>query len=82
MTRRRVSTTSSPTADDDETCGVETPASTAEPRRTRTTSAPATAPTSWASQYAGTSRGGKRRFIANAVVTTGLKCAPDTSPIA
>jgi len=38
------------------------------------------APSNWAIMKPGTSRHGKRRAAANAMVTAGLKCAPLTSP--
>ena len=64
------------------TCGVETPARTASPNSARTSTDARTAPASWATQYGTSHVTGTSRFNANARLTTGLRCAPDTSPIA
>ena len=51
-----------------------------EPKVAHSVSAATTAPTSWAAMYIGASTSGSRRVAASAIVTPGLKCAPDIAP--
>src|SRR4029077_13892863 len=62
--------------------GTVAPRPASRPKSARSTPAAATAPASWPVRDDGTSRQGKWRVTAKAIVTEGLKWAPDRCPAA